>query len=343
MDNAFHLYKSLKEQGFQYLEQWKKDKRCEDLFLEFKRKANPQTHKLDDSDRENLSKALSGFANANGGLLVWGLGENTISTPNGKVKQLSELAPILNHLEFEKSLLAALGQLTVPYTEVITLEIPFPNDSERGFVAMLIQKSERKPVFANFQKLRRYYKRVGDRFFSLEHHDVEELFKIASIPKIVPNLKFQRTRPDNDFTEWTTYIFLRNEGTVAAKYPFLRLCEANGIKPHKSISSRDIIRLNITDHQDWSANSYIYTFKDSGQVIQSALEYPFVSFPMQIKTRSKSVLKFEFICGADSVRTKRYEFHLTEALNEELKNSGHEQFVTPKSADFFNEISLDLL
>src|SRR5262245_16711236 len=45
----------------------------EHLYLEFKEKENRTRPSVTKPDRDHLAKALSGFANSDGGLLVWGV------------------------------------------------------------------------------------------------------------------------------------------------------------------------------------------------------------------------------------------------------------------------------
>ena len=45
----------------------------ENLYLEFKTKKDSRTPELDKSDSFQFSRALSGFANSDGGVLVWGV------------------------------------------------------------------------------------------------------------------------------------------------------------------------------------------------------------------------------------------------------------------------------
>ena len=56
------------------LNRWVDDGVREDLHLDFKRKSHPYEVKLNDDDRRNYSKALSGFANSDSGIIVWGIG-----------------------------------------------------------------------------------------------------------------------------------------------------------------------------------------------------------------------------------------------------------------------------
>jgi hypothetical protein len=45
----------------------------EGLYLDFKQKADKNRPSLDDDDKANLAKSISGFANTDGGLIIWGV------------------------------------------------------------------------------------------------------------------------------------------------------------------------------------------------------------------------------------------------------------------------------
>ena len=50
------------------------DRQSEELYLDFKRSADQgAANKLAQHDRQNLAKAISGFGNSEGGVIVWGV------------------------------------------------------------------------------------------------------------------------------------------------------------------------------------------------------------------------------------------------------------------------------
>jgi predicted HTH transcriptional regulator len=50
------------------------DRQSEELFLDFKRSSdNGAGARLSDADRGNLAKAISGFGNSEGGVIIWGV------------------------------------------------------------------------------------------------------------------------------------------------------------------------------------------------------------------------------------------------------------------------------
>ena len=81
VDNAEALFKSLREGLAGRVQELITRDAPETLYLDFKAKSDPSDGTgLDRPDRENLAKALSGFANAAGGVLLWGVAEHREGT-----------------------------------------------------------------------------------------------------------------------------------------------------------------------------------------------------------------------------------------------------------------------
>ena len=56
----------------------------EELFLDYKRSSTPLPGaRLSDDDRKNLAKAIAGFGNSEGGVIVWGV--DCRQTPDGDI------------------------------------------------------------------------------------------------------------------------------------------------------------------------------------------------------------------------------------------------------------------
>ena len=69
------------------------DKTQEGLYLEFKQKADRSKPELEDKDRWQFSRAIGGFANSDGGIIIWGMETN-------KQEQAAKLKPISGVLTF---------------------------------------------------------------------------------------------------------------------------------------------------------------------------------------------------------------------------------------------------
>src|SRR5205823_14842875 len=74
MGRAEDLFKRLADTGEQAVDEFIEARQAEELFLDFKRSTdNGGGKRLHDSDRQNLAKAISGFGNSEGGVIVWGV------------------------------------------------------------------------------------------------------------------------------------------------------------------------------------------------------------------------------------------------------------------------------
>src|SRR5277367_5285911 len=67
--NIMELYESI---DLAYIKQCVAEKMIETEVLDFK-EASSQSGPMGKDDKKNLSKALSGFANGGGGILIWGV------------------------------------------------------------------------------------------------------------------------------------------------------------------------------------------------------------------------------------------------------------------------------
>jgi predicted HTH transcriptional regulator len=74
MGRAEDLFERLKQHGEEGIDQLIQDRQSEELFLDFKRSANNGSgRRLHEDDRQNLARAISGFGNSEGGIIIWGV------------------------------------------------------------------------------------------------------------------------------------------------------------------------------------------------------------------------------------------------------------------------------
>ena len=184
--------------------------REEDLQLDFKTVKPSFTR----DDRKNLAKALSGFANSAGGLIVWGVDARRID----EVNVASELQPIADLNMLISNLNSATGELVSPSVDGVRHKpIPDGPGSRSGYAVTLVPASQSGPHMAKGRE-HRYYKRSGDRFYRLEHFDLEDMFGRRPHPdlKLLARL--------TTYTGGLTVILgLENIGLGLAKYPYLHI------------------------------------------------------------------------------------------------------------------------
>src|SRR5437870_5112237 len=116
MGRASDLYRRLREQGESVIDEFISERKAEELFLDFKGSANDGDPKFHHNDRARLAKAISGFGNSEGGVLVWGVeceyDEKLGDVPTGK-------RPIVNPKRFVSWLEAAVTGCTLPPHKVV--------------------------------------------------------------------------------------------------------------------------------------------------------------------------------------------------------------------------------
>lgn len=199
--------------------------RCEDLYFEAKTCSVP----LADSDQRVLAKALSSFANSDGGVLVYGLvakgGNRTRPDSVQGAKPVKRLA------QLESETLSLMGQLTQPAIDkVVTARRGLARTSDQGFLLIYVPPSDKAPHRS--VKDREYYRRTGDTSLPMEHYEIAEMFGRRKVPR----LEF---RWDLSFGGYTgakparvfqaqIIVGLYNPSSATAKYPALVL---NGAGP----------------------------------------------------------------------------------------------------------------
>ena len=92
MERAEDIFNDIVERGMDAIEDFILTRKSEELFLDFKRSANDgDQDTLDSGDWKNISKAISGFGNSEGGVIVWGVS-------CGKVKGRGDIPDALRAL-----------------------------------------------------------------------------------------------------------------------------------------------------------------------------------------------------------------------------------------------------
>lgn len=192
----------------------------ENLHLEFKGKKDRSKPDLDESDAWQFSRALSGFANSAGGVLLWGI-------ETGKGEQAKKLKPISGVAEFEARLKKSLLNSTQPIVEGVQINvIPASDDASAGYVACFIPESNRTPHRAMLAD-REYYKRSTEGFYRLEHFDLEDMFGRRPTPRLAVRISLHRrgSSGGGGRTEYKGHVVIaiENTGRGSARAPYLTL------------------------------------------------------------------------------------------------------------------------
>lgn len=214
MERAKELFERLKNQGRSGIEEFILTRKAEELFLDFKRSAdNGSGQRLNDNDRNNLAKAISGFGNSEGGVIVWGI--DCSRDFDGSDVATAE-HPITNVRRFVSWLEGVISGCTIPPNTGVQNH-PLEIDSEgNGFVVTYIPKSDHAP----HQEIpsRRYYIRAGSNFVPIPHDVLAGMFGRRPQPKVKCNFFAYpfTTNKDRGDMVITIGFHICNEGGVIA-------------------------------------------------------------------------------------------------------------------------------
>ena len=219
-----NLFDELKQDGAAAIDRLIQEKREESVQLEFKRKARTDFVELERSDKENLAAAISAFANSAGGLVLWGVG----TTPNssGLASYAVELLPISNAASFTVAVDRVLAEAVMPRHSVDLATIPSGKNDGSGFLAMYVDRSERRPHRSELVT-KAYFKRIGNRTVQMEHYDIDDAFKRNTVAELEVTAKvldpdLSKYVDPGETTEVRIEIRLVNKSTVSAQYPYLK-------------------------------------------------------------------------------------------------------------------------
>jgi hypothetical protein len=220
MGRAEDLFLRIKHGGADEIDRMIREQVVEELFLDYKRAATVAPFKpLALSDRKNLAKAISGFANSEGGIIVWGV-DCRLTPPYGDVPTAP--IPISNPTAFKSLLEGAITGLTLPAhsgVENIALQI---SSQSAGFVVTHIPIGMHVP-YRTLGDKEEYYIRAGSNFAPTPHAVLAGLFGRAPQPKL--NIKVDLQRADGAFTPQVCNMFfdieLFNSGRGLAEGLFL--------------------------------------------------------------------------------------------------------------------------
>ncbi len=191
----------------------------ENLHLDFKKIS--RADRPAKSDKQSFAKAVSGFANSDGGLIVWGID----ARKSGGIDAACDLCPVLSPDKFRSRLEQLTGESTSPRVDGIRHKTIREHDGKNGYVVTLVPVSDFPPHMAKLGE-NKYYKRSGESFYSMEHFDLEDMFGRRARPQL--QIVFELISQDVERTD--ILLGIRNCGKGLARFPCLEVT----IKPPRS-------------------------------------------------------------------------------------------------------------
>lgn len=217
MNRAEELYSRIVEVGEAEIDELIASRASEELFLDFKRSSDDgQGARLSQIDRNNLAKAISGFGNSSGGVLVWGV---DCSPDRDGADVARAKRTITNVRRFVANLQGVVSGCTIPpHAGVQHSGIIVPG-SDDGFVATYIPESENAPhqVVGKQQ----YYIRAGSDFVPAPHQVLAGMFGRRPQPHVYQMFTYSPPHNDNDTLVLEVGIMATNGGPGIARDIFI--------------------------------------------------------------------------------------------------------------------------
>lgn len=181
MSRADDLFSALLTREVQELDHLIAVRECESYHIDFKRAPHKwpgDRNGAENELRRDLGKDVSGFANSNGGVLIWG-----VECDKKKGDVASAKCPLEAFSEFRaliEGMISGVTNPAIPGTQ--TACFPDPSTPGKGYVAVLVPMSDFRP----HQSLadHRYYHRSGSSTRPAEHDFVASLFGRFPQPRL---------------------------------------------------------------------------------------------------------------------------------------------------------------
>lgn len=237
MSRAHDLFERLRVGECAALDGLIADCEPESLFLDFKRSPRDGEAKiLARDDNKNLSKAISGFANSSGGVVVWGVDCRRDTTGN----EVATKYPLLNASGFNTKLQAAISRTTVPaHPGVQVIFFNEPGDSPAGYVVVYVPQSLIGPIRSIATN--HYHVRTGSDFGFVSHDVLTGMFGRAPQPNADLNLISHPTcLESNPGYLIITFGFVTvNLGAVVGERPYLSAFIGDFPQKHLTVKASD--------------------------------------------------------------------------------------------------------
>lgn len=292
--------------------------RAEDLYFEVKQCSTP----LSGGDKRHLAEALSGFANSDGGVLVYGLvakgGDRT--TPD----VVTNVRPVADLAKAHSEALSLVGQIVGPPVEGVQIAPrPLTRDPTRGFLLVHVPRCD--SFLHRSLADREFYRRHGHGFFRMEHFEIAEFYGRRKNPNLafwwgVRVAGWNGNTPNRDLNV-RIVVGMQNVGRGTAKYPGLMMkktrCHPRGLD--------GVGRTGLLQRPTLAGDSTLFGGGDAVVYPGTVLEVTTLSEEIQVKESAPTYpdLLVEYELYADDMASVRGEVLVkgTEVV-EKLRRSG---------------------
>jgi schlafen family protein len=182
---AREVFDEIRKSTWEQVQAWVTEKKEESLYLDFKRRTPGAGSKLQPADRTCMSKAFSGFANVEGGVLVMGV--HAAGAQKNLPDQVSEIQPIEDLTKFRNDVDRNLKSFNDPPIPGMAVDEVRDPSGDRGILVVYVPESDGGPhrvIGADSEVNDRYYMRTGTSTLVMPHSILAAMFGRAPSPKL---------------------------------------------------------------------------------------------------------------------------------------------------------------
>jgi len=307
---AEDLFARIEAQGIAAIDELISSAAAEELFLDFKGTSDGGPNgTLNEADSKNLAKAISGFGNSEGGVIVWGVDSRPVNRGGGLQAPIK--SPLAHAQGFRHRIEAALSRLSSPAAAGVRNHDIRDGQDTAGYVATLIPKADFSPVRAIVKGGDGYFVRAGDSFVSASHDTLAGMFGRKPLGKLHPQLVSHNViaRPPGPGRPSPETLFLIgfslfNSGITILERPFI------SVHPLTEDTQRALFfynrnRENFDATRSDSGNLQVYAVERV--IIAPGAMLDICTLELSFKGSSASEAKIQITLGAANALPCRFE------------------------------------
>jgi len=181
----------------------------------------------DEEAQRVLAKALCGFANADGGVIVIGL-EARAGGSKYDADVIQRAVPVSDAISVKSRVEGLVGDLVEPRLQgVLVAVVSDTPGSKSGFVLVAVPPTEGSPCRS--RKQREFYQRITAGTYPMEYFQIADMFGKRHRPQLHLWLEAGRHRLDGQVYERELTLGIENRGRAVARFPSVRFQRVPGI------------------------------------------------------------------------------------------------------------------
>lgn len=242
-DNFTPIVEDIRKRGYKALLDIIARRESEKFFVDFKLTANDdykEQRTLFDPDKKNLARAISGFGNSEGGIIIWGIDSS------GRVDDYAKAIKPIKGVDNFKSLLESfISLLTVPvHKKIESFIIKEKTSDSLGLAITIIPKGDDRP----YQNVgdNKYYMRAGDSFVPVPHGVLQGMFGHSPQPNVffMYNISNKVSISSDKVIKWQVGLMAVNGGLGIGRDVF-------GFARAWSPGKNSLIGVDLTDTKNY--------------------------------------------------------------------------------------------